>query len=54
MCTESSTRVFGGVGDSTIKGGVVTHRENIIEREFQTDAKKLSSKKASFRPNDTC
>ena len=47
-------RVFGGVGDSTIKGGVVTHRENIIEREFQTDAKKLSSKKASSRPNNSC
>ena len=51
---ESSPCVFGGVGDSTIKGGVVTHRENIIECEFQTDAKKLSSKKASSRPNLSC
>ena len=33
---------------------MVTHRENIIEREFQMDAKKLSSKKASFRPNNSC
>ena len=33
---------------------MVTHRENIIEREFQTDVKKLSSKKAYFRPNDSC
>ena len=33
---------------------MVSHRENIIEREFQTDAKKLSSKKASSRPNVSC
>ena len=32
----------------------VTHRENIIMCKFQTDAKKLSSKKASFRPNNSC
>ena len=37
-----------------VSGGVVTHRENIIEREFQTDAKKLSSKKASSCPNNSC
>ena len=54
MCTEPSPREFRGVGDSTIKGGVVTHRENIIEREFQTEAQKLSSKKASSRPNNSC
>ena len=30
---------------------MVTHRENIIEREFQTDANKLSSKKAY---NNSC
>ena len=36
------------------KGGVVTHRENIIEHDFQTDAKKLSTKKASSCPNNSC
>ena len=34
--------------------GVVIHCENIIEREFQMDAKKLSPKKASSRPNNSC
>ena len=28
--TEPCPRMFRGVGDSTIKGGVVTHHENII------------------------
>ena len=32
---------------------MVTHRENIIEHEFQKDTKKLSSKKASSRPNNS-
>ena len=32
------------------KRGVVTHRENIIERELQTEPKKLNSKKAFLIP----
>ena len=36
------------------KRGVVTHCENIIERKFQTDARKLSSQKASSRPHYSC
>ena len=44
---------FQGVWDSTIKG-VVTRRENKIERKFQTDTNKLFSEKASFRSNNIC
>ena len=54
MCMEPCPRVFQGVWDSTIKGGLVTHRENIIECEFQTDVKKLSSKNPSSRPKNSC
>ena len=51
---EPLPRKFRGVEDLTIKGGVVTHRENIIERELQTDPKKLNSKKAFSCPNNSC